>query len=467
VTYVISDSRCNEHITSNGCVERPVRLPAALKGARLAGSTTGRNIDFLLSVGDDYMTQAELKVIGMAHSNSYLKRMKARCAAIEPDASGAPLTEDSNYEGGADTSTLPMMLLFCPYDSPANTLLYISEGSRMSYTAAVAGVAAAIKAVDMIVGGQCVNAFCATRPPGHHAGRELHPMGAISNGFCILNNAACAALYATTPISEHGPGLKRVCVLDVDVHHGNGTQNILCETYDPRFLYISLHAGGAHINGYEDVEDEEYRTNIGSKRKEDGIFPGRCGDASPHKGVLNIPLGTKVNPQDVGTVLSSRVTPAVTAFAPDLIIVSAGFDAHKNDPLGMGGLSAKDFGHITDVICSMANRCCSGRVLSILEGGYGVPCCRPQKDLFLPPSQDSSLPSTYDSSDDEAAYRASQSQVQQPQQQVLDLGSDLPENMEDQVPANIAKTLDRCHAEGFVDCVREHVGSLAKSNDRS
>jgi acetoin utilization deacetylase AcuC-like enzyme len=87
---------------------------------------------------------------------------------------------------------------------------YQPEGSRGSYTAAVAGVAAAIKGVDMILGGQCVNAFCATRPPGHHAGRELHPMKAISNGFCVLNTAACAALYATTPLSEHGPGLKRV-----------------------------------------------------------------------------------------------------------------------------------------------------------------------------------------------------------------------------------------------------------------
>jgi hypothetical protein len=88
--------------------------------------------------------------------------------------------------------------------------LYQPGGSRGSYTAAVAGVAAAIKGVDMILGGQCVNAFCATRPPGHHAGRELHPMKAISNGFCILNTVACAALYATTPLSEHGPGLKRV-----------------------------------------------------------------------------------------------------------------------------------------------------------------------------------------------------------------------------------------------------------------
>jgi hypothetical protein len=145
----------------------------------------------------------------------------------------------------------------------------------------------------------------------------------------------------------------------------------------------------------------------------------------------------------------------VFSFSPDLIIVSAGFDAHKNDPLGMGGLSAEDFGHITDVICSMAYKSCSGRVLSIMEGGYGVPCCRPQKDLFLPPS-------AVDSSEDEAAARASQQQLK-----LLDLGRDLPESMDDQVPPGMQKKLDKCHEEGFVDCVREHVESLAECNDRS
>lgn len=308
----------------------------------------------------------------------------------------------------------------------------------------------------MIVGGQCLNAFCATRPPGHHAGRELHPLKAISNGFCILNNAACAALYAVTPFSERGPGLKRVCVIDIDVHHGNGTQDILCQTHDPRFLYVSLHVGGAHINGYEvNDADPEYRTSVGgSQRSEDGIFPGRCGDHSPHKGVLNIPLGARVTAQDVGTALVSLVGPAVLSFSPELIIISAGFDAHKNDPLGMGGLCAKDFAHITDVVCSMAAKSCSGRVLSVLEGGYGVPCCRSQKDLFLP--------KPFSNGDDSDAPAQHQQQVK-----VLELGEDLPDTMEDQVPEGMQKKLDKCHAEGFVDCVREHVESLAKCNDRA
>ena len=319
-------------------------------------------------------------------------------------------------------------------------------GSRGSFTAAVVGVAAALKAADMVVGGQCVNAFCAIRPPGHHAGKELRPMKAISNGFCLLNAAASAAIYATTPRSEGGLGLKRACVIDFDVHHGNGTQDILCSTHDPRFLYVSLHAGGAHINGYEELgasDDGLYRHSLGTSKNE-GIFPGRCGDTSPHAGVLNIPLGQKVTPAAVGQALVSQVSPAVEKFSPDILILSAGFDAHMHDPLGMGGLSAADFGSVTDIACQIAFKSCSGRLLSVLEGGYGVPCCTPQKDLFLPEG----VPP-----------------IAQPR--LLDLGDDLPPDMDDQNPEALRQRLDRCHLEGFREAVQSHTASLAKGNQRS
>ena len=323
----------------------------------------------------------------------------------------------------------------------------------------------------MIVGGLCVNVFCATRPPGHHAGRELHAMTAISNGFCILNPVACAAIYATTPQSEGGIGLKRVCVIDWDVHHGNGTQDILCATHDPRFLYVSLHAGGALINGYETEEsDEEYR--VGSMKKPEGIFPGRCGDTSPHKGVLNIPLGARVTPHDVGNALVTQVEPAVEEFAPDLIILSAGFDAHKNDPLGMGGLSAVDFGHITEVACAMAFKCCSGRMMSVLEGGYGVPCCRPQKCLFLPPiKQSESVKSgNYHVSTSQLSVESSTMSAETGKgvqvSRLVDLGEDLPDDMDDQVQSGLLVRLEKCHQEGFIDCVREHVLALHKNSRR-
>lgn len=327
----------------------------------------------------------------------------------------------------------------------------------------------------MVVQGECVNAFCATRPPGHHAGRSLHPMKAVSNGFCILNAVACTALYATTPVSAGGLGLSRVCVIDFDVHHGNGTQDILCSTFDPRFLYISLHAGGAEINGHPMEDDPNHELHdLGSNPKMSGIYPGRCGDTSPHPGVLNIPLGARVTSHAVGTALLSHVSPRVEAFAPDLIILSAGFDAHKSDPMGLGGLQAEDFGHITQVACKLAFKTCSGRVISVLEGGYGVPCCRPQQSTFLPQSLLSQAPTTDDSApassqEPDAQRGAAQPGAgtkQRPQpSKLLDLGDDLPSDMDDQVPYALQSRLEKCNAEGFVECVFEHVQSLTRSNN--
>jgi acetoin utilization deacetylase AcuC-like enzyme len=437
-----------------------------------------------------------------------------------------------------------------------------SEGSKGSWTAAVAAVSAALQATDMIMSGECTNAFCPTRPPGHHAGRELHAMKAVSNGFCVLNAVACAAMYATAPISEGGLGLSRVCIIDIDVHHGNGTQDILCSTFDPRFLYVSIHAGGAHVNGV-DLGDEGAQIvghQMGRSLNKKGIFPGRCGDTSPHDGVLNIPLGTRVTSHALGTALVTKVSPTVDKFSPELIIVSAGFDAHKNDPLNMGGLEAQDFGTLTEVICKLAHKSCSGRVLSVLEGGYGVPCCRPQ---YFPPAEahldrkidekkaspavlDQKAPdetrndntlqsvSSLKSSDGEtnsekgvslelfpmeksnlsgekyddnqgmmATENAGKSieieRVARPQLtvkdetskladrgvasrvgstslnyselqedqivplQCLELGEDLPPDMMDVVASYaLQKRLDKCHAEGFLHCVREHVSALAR-----
>jgi len=433
VTAVLTDSRCNQHITANGSYERAVRLPAALKGAKMAGAGTNIGIRLITTVNESYMDLAEKTVIPKAHHSSYLKRMKAKIAALPPDARGVPLTDDSDGEGGEDTM-----------------------GSRGSYKAALSGVATALQAVDMVVGGELVNAFCAIRPPGHHAGWNLRAMNAISNGFCILNSAACAAMYAVTPRSEGGCGLKRVCVIDFDVHHGNGTQEILCSTHDSRFLYVSTHAGGAHINGFEDEQDLTYTNDkglrkLGGSRTQEGIFPGRCGDISPHQGVLNIPLGQKVTPAAIGNAFVTLVGPAVENFSPELIILSAGFDAHRNDPLGMGALTSEDFGSVTEVACQIAAKTCSGRVISLLEGGYGVPCCRPTTDLFLPENE-----------------RKGKTTVGPAQDsfQCLDLGEDMPEDMRDDIPLVLQQKLDRCHQEGFLHCVKEHVAALARSNTR-
>jgi acetoin utilization deacetylase AcuC-like enzyme len=381
-------------------------------------------------------------------------------------------------------------------------------GSRGTWLAAVTGVAAAVAAADMVVQGQCVNAFCMARPPGHHAGRSIHAMKAVSNGYCILNAVACTALYAVSSISRGGLGLSRVCVIDFDAHHGNGTQDILCSTYDPRFLYVSLHAGGAEVNGHPKEDDPNQELHdLGSKGKQSGIYPGPCGDTSPHDGVLNIPMGAKVTSQAVGQVLVELVIPKVESFAPDLMILSAGFDAHKSDPMQLGSLRAEDFAHITELACSIAFKTCSGRVVSVLEGGYGVPCCRIQRDTFLPkPSEETpqenleraenahsvaahpsaqstpadlqkaaqgSVEST-GAKDGEMVSPPSAGSTQSKASAVLkkrplpskliDLGDDLPDDMDDQVPYALQNRLEKCHSEGFVECVRDHVKSLIQNN---
>lgn len=317
----------------------------------------------------------------------------------------------------------------------------------------MAAVAVAVAATERVVYGECTNAFCLARPPGHHAGRSLHAMKAVSNGFCVLNSAAAAAMHAVTPVAEEGLGLSRVCVIDFDVHHGNGTQDILCSQYDPRFLYISLHAGGPDVNGVEPMEDDPNHELHDLSTTPAGIYPGRCGDTSPHKGVLNIPLGPKVTSHEMGLALIGQVTDRVNEFQPDLIVLSAGFDAHKADPMGLGGLSAADFGHVTEVACQLAWKHCSGRVVSLLEGGYGVPCCRPQKFLVC---QEVSK---------DAANQGQQSLPKQPK--LLNLDS-LPDDMDDQVPLALQRRLEKCMGEGFVECVEEHVKALIRcKNDKN
>ncbi|GMI01708.1 hypothetical protein TrLO_g11128 [Triparma laevis f. longispina] len=427
VSAVLTDSNCNGHLTGSGSFERSVRLPAALKGARNAGYKPAKGrFKIHTSVEREFTQLATETVLPMVHEKKYLSRLRKRVEAISSQDRGVPLTDDSDGKGGDDTG-----------------------GSAGSYNAAVSGVACALKAVKMVVTGQAVNAFCATRPPGHHAGTGLKAMKATSNGFCLLNSAASAAKYAVAQLEDGGLGLKRVCVIDFDVHHGNGTQDILCKTYDPRFLYVSMHAGAKFGSGDNDSEseDEDEDGMTKGKGRKDDIFPGRCGDKSPHNGVLNIPMGQKVTAQLVGQALSGAINNAVGKFSPDLIILSAGFDAHVNDPLGLGGLSASDFGAITDLCCRFAEWHCSGRMISVLEGGYGVPCCKfDRNDLFLP----------------ENIQMGSQ------ERQLIELSADTKakigviedDDNADDMPAWMAKDLMRCAQEGFVECVAAHCKSL-------
>ncbi|MBY0562796.1 MAG: histone deacetylase family protein [Hyphomonadaceae bacterium] len=209
----------------------------------------------------------------------------------------------------------------------------VSAGSREAcYRAAGACVAA----VDAVLKGEDDMAFCAVRPPGHHA-EPLTPMG-----FCIFNNVAIAAMHALD-----GHGLRRVAVVDFDVHHGNGTQTIA--EREPRLLFISAHQSPAYPG------------------------TGAASETGLHGNVLNAPLRPGTGSVEWRRTVETVVLPALDAFAPNLLLVSAGFDAHKADPLAQWELETEDFAWIARELRAQALRHCKGKLVSTLEGGYDLP----------------------------------------------------------------------------------------------
>ncbi|MGR3632798.1 MAG: histone deacetylase family protein [Limimaricola soesokkakensis] len=209
---------------------------------------------------------------------------------------------------------------------------WLSPGSL---GAAWRAAGAAIRAVDAVLGGEVANAFCAMRPPGHHAETET------AMGFCLLGNVAAAAKHA---LDHHG--LSRVAIIDFDVHHGNGTQDLVED--DPRILFCSTH--------------------------EMPLYPGTGdpSDTGPHDTVVNVALRAGCDGAGMLAALEEKVFPRVVAHRPELILVSAGFDAHRDDPLAGLMLEAEDFAKVTARICDLAADLCSGRVVSALEGGYDL-----------------------------------------------------------------------------------------------
>ena len=208
----------------------------------------------------------------------------------------------------------------------------MSHGSRAGILRAVGGVVAA---VDAVMEGWATAAFVAVRPPGHHAER------ARAMGFCLFNGVAVAAKHARTRWK-----LPRVAVVDFDVHHGNGTQHIL-ET-DGGFFYASSHQSPCYPG-----------TGAASER---GVADN----------VVNLPLRPGTGGAGFRQAWEGTGLPALDAFAPDLLLISAGFDAHRADPLADLRLEIEDFGWITDQLVAVADRHCGGKLVSVLEGGYDL-----------------------------------------------------------------------------------------------
>lgn len=290
-TALITHPACLGHLTPPGHPERPDRLRAVL--AALEGARFG-------VLHREAAPRAGLDAIARVHPEPFPAALLAR----EPAAGFARIDPDTAMSPG-------------------------------SGEAALRAAGAAIRGVDLVMAGKAANAFCAVRPPGHHAapGRAM--------GFCLFNNVAIGAAHAR---AAHG--LSRIAIVDFDVHHGNGTQAAF--ENDPQTLYLSTH--------------------------QSPLFPGT--GAASERGiagnVVNVPLPPGAGRREFRAAFARRILPALDAFAPEFVLISAGFDAHHLDPLGQLALDEDDFGWATSEILALAGKHAGGRVVSTLEGGYDL-----------------------------------------------------------------------------------------------
>ncbi len=290
-TALITHADCLNHVTPAGHPESVARLEAV--EAALAAPA----FDALVRHAAPLAPESELL---RCHPASYLERVRAAV----PESGSVALDPDTHVSPG-------------------------------SWDAALRAVGGAALAVDLVLGAGVRNAFVAARPPGHHAERSR------AMGFCLFGTAAIAAMRA---LDHHD--LDRVAVLDFDVHHGNGTQDLLWE--EGRVLFASSH--------------------------QMPLYPGsgEAHERGAHGQIHNHPLAPGSGGAAMRRAWGEAILPAVEAFAPELVIVSAGFDAHRDDPLAGLMWEVADFGWLTGMICDLAGRVCAGRVVSVLEGGYDL-----------------------------------------------------------------------------------------------
>lgn len=289
---------CWKHDMGPGHPECPARLDAIEDRLLVTG------------VGDALerieVPLATLPQITRAHSVAHMEHLEALSQRLIEDAPA----------GGPDHAQI----------DPDTTL------TRFTVLAARRAAGAAIAATDAVIGGQIDNAFCAVRPPGHHACRDK------AMGFCFFNNIAVAVRHA---IEAHG--LERVAVVDFDVHHGNGTEDILSN--DPRVLMVGIF--------------------------QHPFYP-YSGTEHPAPNMLNLPVPAYTKGMDVRELIEACWMPRLEEFKPQMIFVSAGFDAHRDDELGQLRLNEHDFGWITSRVVDVARRHSKGRIVSMLEGGYNL-----------------------------------------------------------------------------------------------
>jgi acetoin utilization deacetylase AcuC-like enzyme len=290
-TLLLSHPAGLDHLTPPGHPERPDRL-------RAVDQVLGEDRFAKLARGE--APEAELDVVALCHDNHYIDELR--------------------------------------HIAPQSGLIYLDGDTAMSpgtWEAVMRGVGGAVAATDAVMTGAAANAFVAVRPPGHHA--EINkPMG-----FCFFDNAAIAARHA-----QRSYGITRAAVVDFDVHHGNGTQDIFWA--DPTVMYCSTH--------------------------QMPLFPGTgaAGERGEHDTIVNAPLASEDGGAKFRAAFDNVILPQLRKFAPELIIISAGFDAHYRDPLASLNLKAEDFSWVTRQLMDVADKTAGGRIVSVLEGGYDL-----------------------------------------------------------------------------------------------
>ncbi len=283
---LVDDPRFELHEQGAGHPESPARVRAIRQALRSSGLK-------LVPIPAREATRAEL---GLVHAPEYVHFVEECCLDKEPAVLGRDV-------------------VVC----------------RGSWKSALLAAGSAIRATQEVLSGRLNSAFCNLRPPGHHA------LADEAMGFCIFNNVALAAKWAL----EHG-GLKKVAIVDWDVHHGNGTEAAV--QGDQRLLYASLHMYGPPR-----------------------LYPGT--GARSHGNALNLPLPPSTGPAEHLRLFHGEVMPALRGFKPELILISCGFDAHKDDPLGALSLETEHYGEMTRALLEPS---LCGRIVSVLEGGYNL-----------------------------------------------------------------------------------------------